>query len=238
MEIKPRIVPLIAFVSLVFLLHELHDWAHTMAAGGQCHCWAPRSFDSWTLCPNCILDGRQRLLIWLVGPLITYVAIWIGYGLMDPENTLEKRSVGFSLVFAALPLPRIMAVLAGGSDETSAMRQLLEPLDLKHHHLVSLIGLLVVLALTLPALIRAFLMLPGWKGQAAGLSRLPDPARSDRSLGRPYRDEQIERYGCVEPSGHHRSAFAGAGLAFFVLRAYSCSAARACRRCWTITMIL
>jgi hypothetical protein len=165
MEIKPRLVPLIAFFSLVFLLHELHDWAHAMAAGGQCHCWAPRSFDSWTICPNCILDGRQRLLIWIVGPLITYIALWSGWRLMNVDNPLERRSTGFCLVFAALPFMRIMAALAGGGDETLAMRQLLEPLDLKHHHLVSIIGLLFVLALTLPALIRAFLMMPGWRGK-------------------------------------------------------------------------
>lgn len=165
MEIKPRLVPLIAFFSLLFLLHELHDWAHAMVAGGLCHCWAPRSFDSWTLCPNCILDGRQRLLIWIAGPVITYIALWSGWKLMNVDNTLERRSTGFCLVFAALPFMRILAALAGGGDETSALRQLLEPFDFNHHHLVSIIGLLFVLAATVPALIRAFLMLPGWRGK-------------------------------------------------------------------------
>jgi hypothetical protein len=165
MEIKPKIVPLIAFLSLVFLLHELHDWAHTMMAGGLCHCWAPRAFDTWSLCPRCVLDGREHALIWMVGPLFNYVAIWAGWNLMDPENTLEKRSTGFCLLFAALPLPRIMAALAGGGDETSMFRELLPTYELRHHHLVSLIGLIFILAMTLPALIRAFLLLPGWKGK-------------------------------------------------------------------------
>jgi hypothetical protein len=165
MEIRPRLVPLIAFFSLVFLLHELHDWAHAMAAGGLCHCWAPRSFDSWTLCPNCILEGRQRLLIWILGPMINYIAIWAGWRLMNPENTLERRSIGFCLVFAALPFMRILAAAMGGGDETSALRQLLEPFSLTHHRVLSLIGLLVVLAATLPSLIRAFLLLPGGRGK-------------------------------------------------------------------------
>jgi hypothetical protein len=165
MEIKPRIVPLIAFLSLVFLLHELHDWAHAMMAGGLCHCWAPRAFDTWSLCPRCVLDADEHALVWMAGPLFNYVAIWVGYRMMDPENTLEKRSVGFSLVFASLPLPRLMAVLAGGSDETATFRGLLPGYDLRHHHIVSLMGLAFVMIMTLPALIRAFLLLPGWKGK-------------------------------------------------------------------------
>ena len=172
MQIKPGFVPLIAFFSLVFLLHELHDWAHTMVAGGFCHCWAPRAFDSWTLCPSCVLDSRKHLLIWIVGPVINYVAIWAGWNLMDIENPLEKRSTGLCLLFAALPFPRILAALSGGGDETAGLRELLPASELRHHHLVSLLGLFFVLAMTLPALVRAFLMLPGWKGKLVAFPAL------------------------------------------------------------------
>jgi hypothetical protein len=165
MEVKPRLVSIIAFFSLVFLLHELHDWAHTMVAGGLCRCWAPRAFDSWELCPRCALDGSQLALIWLVGPVITYIAIWMGYRLMNPENGLEKKSMGFCLFFAALPFTRIMAALSGGGDETNGLRALFPGYEIRHHHLVSLAGLLLVLALILPGLTRAFLLLPGWMGK-------------------------------------------------------------------------
>lgn len=165
MVVKPRLIGLLAFFSLVFLIHELHDWAHTMMAGGLCHCWAPRSFDSWTLCPNCVLDGRLNLLILMAGPVITYVVIWMGWSLMNPDHPLEKRSTGLCLVFAALPFLRIMAALSGGGDETAGLRQLFLPFDLRHHHVVSIVGLVLVLALTLPALIRAFLLMPGWWGK-------------------------------------------------------------------------
>ncbi len=165
MVVKPRLIGLLAFFSLVFLIHELHDWAHTMMAGGLCHCWAPRVFDIWGLCRSCSLNGRQIMLVLMAGPLITYVAIWIGWSFMNPDNPLEKRSTGLCLVFAALPFLRILAALSGGGDETVALHQLFQASDVRHHRVIAVVGLLLVVGLSLPALIRAFLLLPGWWGK-------------------------------------------------------------------------
>ena len=82
--------------------------------------------------------------------------------MMHPDNPSERQSIGFSLVFAALPFPRIMGALAGGGDETNALRQLFQRPDGRNHYIVAAAGLLIVVALCLPALIRAFILLAGW----------------------------------------------------------------------------
>lgn len=66
------------------------------------------------------------------------------------------------MVFAALPLPRIMAALAGGGDDTFTLRQLFQRSTGSHHHFIAGAGLLIVVALCLPPLIRAFMLVAGW----------------------------------------------------------------------------
>jgi hypothetical protein len=73
--------------------------------------------------------------------------------------------MGYSLVFAALPFPRIMGALAGGGDETSAFRHLFQRPDGSNHYIVAGAGLLIVVVLCLPALVRAFMLIAGWGGR-------------------------------------------------------------------------
>jgi hypothetical protein len=55
-----------------------------------------------------------------------------------------------------------MGALSGGGDETSALRQLFQRSNGSNHYVVAAAGLLLVLALCLPALIRAFVLVTGW----------------------------------------------------------------------------
>lgn len=186
MKIKLTPLYLLSFFTLVFLVHELHDWAHTITAWSVCGCWGPRAFDFWDFCSKCTATSPYpRVLAWITGPLINYILIWAGWGLMHPENPIEKRSLGFALVFATLPLVRILGALAGGGDETFALRQLFQHADGGNRHNVALAGLLIVLILNLPPLIRAFLLFPGWLGKIgvfAAFLILPGPV--DRWVNR------------------------------------------------------
>jgi len=163
MKIKLTPLYLLAFFALTFLIHEIHDWAHFIFSASYCGCLGGRVFDGWTVCKTCSTSTAGMALATLVGPVVNYAVIWTGWGLMHPENPSEKQSVGFTLVFAALPFPRIMGALAGGGDETSALRQLFQrPVGGINHYVVAGAGLLFVLLLTLPALVRAFLLITGW----------------------------------------------------------------------------
>ncbi len=152
----------LSFLSLVFLVHELHDWAHVIAARDICGCWGTRAFDYWTYCSHCNAETEYQAMAWFAGPVVTYIVIWIGWWLMNPRSSPKRKSLGFSLLFSALPIVRILAAAVGGGDETFGLRQIFQQDDGSNRHFVALAGLLVVLALTIIPLIRALMILPGW----------------------------------------------------------------------------
>jgi hypothetical protein len=163
MKIKFSASYIPAFLSILLLSQEGHDWAHVIAARMICGCWGIKAFDNWTVCTSCLASVKQQVLIWIAGPAATYLIIWLGWWMMRRKNSATQKAFGFSLVFAAIPFVRILAALAGGSDETYALRLLFQHTDGSNRHIVALSGLLFILLMTIPALLRAFLLLPGWK---------------------------------------------------------------------------
>jgi hypothetical protein len=164
MKVKLTPLSVLTFFCLVFLIHEIHDWAHFLTAASFCGCLGNRAFDYWAPCPLCNSSTGGLALATLAGPLVNYIILWSGWMMMHPDNSPEKQSVGYSMVFAALPLPRIMAALVGGGDETWALRQLFQrtPGGGGNHHFIAGAGLAIVLVLCLPPLIRAFMLVAGW----------------------------------------------------------------------------
>lgn len=163
-DMKVKLTPLsfISFFCLVFLVHEIHDWAHFLTAASFCGCLGNRGFDSWTPCILCNSSTGELALATLAGPLVNYLLLWGGWMMMHPDHPPEKQSLGYCMVFAALPFPRILAAFAGGGDETWALRQLFQHPNGSNHHFIAGAGLVVVLGLCLPPLIRAFMLVAGW----------------------------------------------------------------------------
>jgi hypothetical protein len=159
MKIKINIGYLFAFLSLLFLAQEWHDWAHCIVARFLCGCWGSKGFNDWTICNYCSASLHAQVLIWFADPLASYILIWLSWWLMRRGNLIRLQSLGFSLLFAAVPFVKIMAALAGGGDETNGLRQLFQHADGSNRHAVALTGLCIVLLLTIPALIRAFILL-------------------------------------------------------------------------------
>jgi hypothetical protein len=108
--------PVIAFIALMFICHELHELIHTSIAYWQCGCWGERDFNVWTVCKACPSTVNT---VWatLAGPLLTYALIWSGWWLMSPHHSIARRSVGFALVWANVPFARLITVLMKGGDE-------------------------------------------------------------------------------------------------------------------------
>ena len=165
MKIKLSLQYFIAFFTLVFLVHEIHDWAHVLVARAFCGCWGTRAFDSWTPCVSCLHGGRGVIPATIAGPAVNYIIIWWGLALMFPEEPPQRQSLGFSLIMAALPLPRILGACSGGGDETSTMRQLFQHPGGSNPYIVAAAGLLIVLLLNIPALVRIFFLMPKWWGK-------------------------------------------------------------------------
>jgi hypothetical protein len=162
MKVKLTPLSVLSFFCLVFLIHEVHDWAHFLTAASFCGCLGNRAFDYWAPCTLCTASTGGLALVTLAGPLVNTIILWSGWMMMHPDNPPEKQSVGYCMVFAALPLPPIMAALAGGGDITWALRQLFQRSSGSHHHFVAGAGLLIVVVLSLPPLIRAFMLVAGW----------------------------------------------------------------------------
>ena len=162
-----RIFPayLTAFFALVFLVHELHDWAHVLLERVICGCWGQKGFDNWTMCKGCLPGATGQGIIFLAGPLVNAALACWSWRLMQASRPSASRSMGVALFFACLPLPRIIATLQGGSDETRSVRMFFWELNISHRHLISLFGLGLVFLFYSPGFIRAIKELAGWKGK-------------------------------------------------------------------------
>src|ERR1700743_2183719 len=134
MKIKPTPAYIFSFLVLVFLLHELHDWMHVLVARAVCGSWGIRGFDYWEFSPSCTAAPSVQSLAIFAGPLVNYLFLWIGWKKMDRRNSLAAQSLGLSLVFAVLPLPRILAAIVGGGDETSGLRMLFQQAHVGNRH--------------------------------------------------------------------------------------------------------
>ncbi|MBS1597152.1 MAG: hypothetical protein JST75_02930 [Bacteroidetes bacterium] len=162
MVIRFNVKYLLGFLALIFFIHECHDWAHFLAGKIVCGCWGIKSFDNWTLCSDCTASAHTQVWIWFAGPLITYIIVWIAWWLMGKQRNSTEQSLGFLLLFATIPFVRILAAMAGGSDETFGLRQLFQHADKSNSHTVALGGLILIILLTALPLLRAFILLRGW----------------------------------------------------------------------------
>jgi hypothetical protein len=165
MNLKLSPLYLLSFLILVFLVHEVHDWAHVLMARAVCSCWGMRVFDGFQFCPDCFPSAGERALTTIAGPVINFILLWIGWSLLNEDNQLDEQSLGITIVLACLPLNILLAATAGGGDLTNAIRWLESRAAQNNPHFVSLLGLLIAVVLTVPPLVRAFLRLPGYQGK-------------------------------------------------------------------------
>lgn len=142
---------IVAFVALVFVHIELHEIAHTAVGRTICGEWGPRDFNSWQTACSPI---PEIVLAPLAGLVFSYGLMWLGYALLAPDNASERRSIGFCLVFGALPLGRVYTVgVLGGGDEMVILTGAVPSVE---RSLLTAVGLVVVLLLVGPPLYRAF----------------------------------------------------------------------------------
>ena len=162
MKLKLSLLYILCFLALTFFIHEVHDWAHTLAAWATTGCWGSRGFDSWTFCQESIPYGKRVLAI-VVGPLVNFTVLWSGWQRMNAEEeNVVEQSIGVTMVFAALPFNSLLAAFQGGGDPTTALRYLFPH---GNHRFLSMVGLLIVAMVCIPPLVKAFVVLPWWMGK-------------------------------------------------------------------------
>jgi hypothetical protein len=164
MNIKYLLVYILVFVALFSVIDQLHEWLHYFMAAAYCGCFGSKILSGWTFCSNSELPSAAKAAVWLTGPLLNYVLMWIGWWLMGKSGrTWKQKSLGLALVFASLPFARLIAALQGGGDETLALRMLFQHADGGNKHLISVAGLLLVFILSVAPVVRAFFLFRSWK---------------------------------------------------------------------------
>lgn len=97
------------------------------------------------------------------GAFFSFTMMWLGILLLSKQNG-QKKAIGFSLIFANLPLGRIAEVMKGAGDEMVVARHFLK--DNFRINQVTLITSIIILILGLPPIIKAYRIL---KNKYAGI---------------------------------------------------------------------
>jgi len=162
MKLKLTPIYILSFLCLYFFVMELHDWLHASVAALVSGNWGPRGFDRWQIGGPLSVSNGQRALATLAGPLVNFVVIWIGWIKMSNRDSLADQSLGCNLVLAAQPMAMLWAAFTGGGDLTNGLKLLFSHYDAIYHHLLATIGLLLMVVICIPALIKVFILLPSW----------------------------------------------------------------------------
>lgn len=152
MQLRLSVRSLLAFLVLVLLIQELHELAHHIIGYICCGCFGKRDLLYWKLCTGCSTN-TAFVITAIAGPVVNYMLMWTGVFLLNNDQTNSKKSLGFALIFAALPLPRLMAVANRGGDETAALRYIFNN---GFHGSAVIISALLIILLTLPVLWKVF----------------------------------------------------------------------------------
>lgn len=152
MNIKLNFKFVISFLALMFIMHEAHEIAHTTLGRIICGAWGERDFNVWGLAEGCGQSDLVSMLPTYFGPIFTFVMIWIGAFLLKPENGVQKKSFGFALIFANMPIARIITAVFGGGDEVYATNVLLD-----NYSIAWVIGLIAILLILVYPLYKAFI---------------------------------------------------------------------------------
>ncbi len=151
MKIKITTPFVIAFLSLHFIMHELHELVHTAVGRAICGCWGQRDFNVWNLCNDCYEQNNYAVLSTFAGPVFTFSMIWLGVYFLKKQHTVQQKSFGFALLFANIPFARLFTAFMGKGDEIFGLTKLL------HNHIMAwIIGLSLILLLTIYPLYNAF----------------------------------------------------------------------------------
>lgn len=155
MHIKLSFSYIISFLLLLIVMLELHETIHISVGYIVCGCWGHRDFNVWNLCAAC----NNQSLSWLAtlaGPVFSFGMMWWGRILLSSKNA-QAKAIGFSLIFANIPLGRISEVMKGAGDEMVVAKHFLKP-SFTHSQII-FIASIIILVVGLPPIIKALRVL-------------------------------------------------------------------------------
>jgi hypothetical protein len=140
---------IIAFVILLFLLMQMHQLLHHIVGGFLCGKVGYLTFDKHHFSDD--LSGLGYKIATIIAPLFShYLAMWIGLFLLTKERF---NLLGFSLIFASLPIGRIAAV--NGGDERFYGEWICQFFGFNLNY-APVIGLIIMLFIIVPPVVGGF----------------------------------------------------------------------------------
>lgn len=137
----------IAFYLLVMLYASLHELIHHFSAYFICGDWGYKSFNYFeTAC-----EGTSKS--WYAtyaGPLFSYFFMYVGMGYLNSTSP-HKKHLGFALIFAQLPLQRMLMPIFRSNDEYIATISLFGDTGLNYWLVI-----VVVWLISIPPLVAAY----------------------------------------------------------------------------------
>lgn len=116
---------LLAQFALMLCTGELHEQVHIQTGRIVCGGYGERDFNVWSNAADCAAPAWSFLST-LAGPLFSFAVMWTGVYLLVKAKSQIRKTIGFSLIFAALPFARIFTALMGGGDEKVVFKRFLE----------------------------------------------------------------------------------------------------------------
>lgn len=153
MRLKLSLRYLIAFTLLLIVMMELHEIVHISVGRWICGCWGPRDFNVWSLCEGCEESHSLSWLATLIGPVFSFALMWVGMFWLRSLN-MEKKALGFSLIFTNIPFGRITTVMMGGGDEMVVVTHFLKD-EFSRTQMIVLCSA-IVLAVAVPPILAAY----------------------------------------------------------------------------------
>ncbi len=160
MHIKISISYIISFLFLTIVMLELHETVHISVGRLICGCWGLRDFNVWSLCDGCDKNQTLSWMATLAGPLLSFSFMWLGMFWLSSSDS-KLKAIGFSLIFANIPFGRISEAMRGAGDEMVVTKHLLA--NYFSSTQMILICSIIVLAIGLPPIIKAFRILTNKK---------------------------------------------------------------------------
>lgn len=102
------------FIALSMTVMLAHEITHHLVARAVCGTWGEMTWSTFSIAPAC--EDKPWWIATAAGPVLTYALIWIG--------ALWRSPMGLALLFANLPMGRIINVITRSGDELIVGRAL------------------------------------------------------------------------------------------------------------------
>ncbi|WP_437399073.1 hypothetical protein [Flagellimonas lutimaris] len=108
---------LLAFYCIIMLYSSLHELVHHFVGYFICGEWGTKSFNRFSMACNV---GKITYLATYAGPLFSFIMMYVGTYFLKKGASDFKKHLGFAMIFAQLPLQRMVMPMFGMNDELFA----------------------------------------------------------------------------------------------------------------------